>query len=210
MNKYFYVLKKAIPSGLLLVLFIVSSFQNNISKYSVGQVVEDFSLKNIDNRIVSLSDYSSKKGVIIIFTCNTCPIAVKYENRIKMLHQKYAVKSFPVIAINPNDAKRKPGDAFDKMVQRAKKREFDFSYLIDENQDVARAFGAIQTPQAYVLSNVDNKFIVKYIGAIDNNVEDAKKASKNYIEEAVEALLNNKNIEETETKADGCAIKWKE
>ena len=94
----------------------------------VGDTAPDFALKNIDGKTVSLADYTNAKGYVVIFTCNTCPYAVMYEQRIIELHDKYAAKGYPVIAINPNDPDVKPGDSFEKMQQRAAAKEFPFIY----------------------------------------------------------------------------------
>ena len=108
--------------------------------YQVGDAVKEFSLKNTDGRKVSLSDYKDKKGVIVIFDCNTCPYSKKYNSRIIGLNKKYKDAGFPVITINANDPQKSPGDSFDAMVAQAKKKNYDFPYLVDETQDVARAF----------------------------------------------------------------------
>ena len=100
--------------------------------YKVGDVATGFKLKNVDNKLVSLSDYKDAKGFIVIFTCNHCPYAKAYEGRIMGLNHKYASKGYPVIAINPNDPKVEPQDSFEGMQQRAKEKGFTFPYLFDE------------------------------------------------------------------------------
>ena len=102
--------------------------------YEVGDEATDFSLKNIDGKMVSLSDYKGAKGFIVTFTCNTCPYAVMYEDRIIALNKKYAPMGYPVIAIMPNNVAVKPGDALPEMKKRAEKKGFDFPYLIDADQ----------------------------------------------------------------------------
>jgi len=177
--------------------------------YHVGDAVSDFSLKSIKGKNVSLADYKDAKGFIITFTCNHCPYAKAYEDRIIALDKKYATKGYPVIAINPNDAVQYPEDNFENMGLRAKEKGFTFPYLYDESQEQAKKFGAIKTPHMYVVQKDGSKLIVKYIGAIDDNWEDAAAVKEKYVEAAVDALLAGKPVTVTSTKAIGCGIKWK-
>lgn len=176
--------------------------------YSVGDTVADFKLKNVDGKTVSLADFKSAKGAIIIFDCNTCPYSKMYNDRILGLSKKYST-TFPVVAINSNSPEVSPGDSFDEMVKHAKAKGYDFPYLFDETQAVARSYGATNTPHVYVLKKEGAAFKVAYIGAIDNNTKDAAAADKKYVEEAVDALVAGKAVPTEKTKAIGCTIKWK-
>lgn len=176
--------------------------------YSIGDTVSDFRLKNVDGKMVSLADFKNAKGVIVIFDCNTCPYSKAYNDRIIALSKKYTA-SFPVVAINSNSPEVSPGDSFDEMVAHAKDKGYSFPYLFDETQEVAKAFGATNTPHAYVLKKEGASYKVAYIGAIDNNTRDSAAADKKYVEEAVNALLEGKVVETTKVKAIGCTIKWK-
>lgn len=177
--------------------------------YEVGDKASDFSLKNIDNKMVSMADFDDAKGFIVIFTCNHCPYSKKYEDRIIALDEKYKDKGFPVIAINPNDPEIQPEDSFPMMQKRAEEKGFTFPYLFDETQDYAKKYGATRTPHVYILSKEKDNLIVKYIGAIDNNVKNADNADEKYVEEAVDAILEGNDPEVDYTKAVGCTIKWK-
>jgi thiol-disulfide isomerase/thioredoxin len=159
--------------------------------------------------MVSLSDYQSGKGLIVVFDCNTCPFSKAYNDRIQALNKKYAAQGFPLVAINANSPELSPGDSFDNMVALSKREKYDFPYLVDESQEVARVFGASNTPHVFVLKKEGNDFKVAYIGAIDNNSRDAEAAEKKYVEEAIQALLANKPVPTERTKAIGCGIKWK-
>ncbi len=196
--------------GLVIVL-CVSAFtigKTSVSEgYKIGDVAEDFSLKNIDGKMVSLSDYKNAKGFIITFTCNTCPYAVAYEDRIVALDKKYASKGYPVIAIMPNNIAVKPDDSPAAMKQRAKEKGFTFPYLFDDGQKVYPKFGATKTPHMFVLQKTKKGNVVKYIGAIDDNYKDANAVTTKYVENAVDALLKGKEVEQKETKAIGCSIK---
>lgn len=198
-------------SIIAVAAFILTAFVSDNDKkgYEVGDNAKDFRLKNVDGKMVSMADYKEAKGFILTFTCNHCPYSVLYEDRLIALHDKYAPKGYPVIAINPNDAVKQPEDSYEKMQKRAKEKGFPFAYLQDETQEFARLYGVTNTPHMYVIRKEGGDFKVKYIGAIDNNSKDASKADKKYIEEAVDALLSGKEIANTRTKAIGCTIKWK-
>lgn len=193
---------------LLTVLLVSTRFAPN--GYKVGDTVQDFKLKNVDGKLVSLSDGKDVKGYIIAFTCNTCPVAKAYEDRILALHEQYASKGYPVLAIQPNDAQQSPGDSYGAMQQRAKAKQYPFAYLQDETQAIARTFGATNTPHMFVVKKEGDQFKVAYIGAIDNSSRDASSASKKYVEEAVNELLVGKSVTTPSAKAIGCGIKWRD
>ncbi len=175
--------------------------------YGIGDVATDFSLKNIDGTMVSLSDYPDANGFLVIFTCNMCPYAKAYEDRIIELDKKYKERGVPVIAINPNNPAKQPGDGFEEMKARAKKKGFTFPYLLDEGQKIFPEYGATRTPHVYLLEKTDNGNIVRYIGAIDDNYQDVSQVEEKYAENAVDAMLAGKEIKVTTTRAIGCSIK---
>jgi peroxiredoxin len=197
---------------ILTVVLLVSAFSVNkvISDekgYDIGDVATDFKLMNVDGKMVSMSDYKDAKGFIITFTCNTCPYAVLYEDRINELNKKYAVKGFPVIAIMPNNTDIMPGDSFEAMQKRAASKGFTFPYLLDKGQKIYPQYGATKTPHVYVLQKTSEGNVVKYIGAIDDNYKDATLVNTKYVENAVDALIKGETIKETKTRAIGCTIK---
>ncbi len=175
--------------------------------YSIGDEATDFSLKSVDDQTYSLKQFEESKGFIVIFTCNHCPYAKAYEDRIIALDAKYKPLGYPVIAINPNAPVTQPEDSFDLMKERAAEKGFTFPYLMDEGQKIYPQYGATKTPHVFILQKENDKNIVKYIGAIDNNHEDANDVSEKYVEDAVDALLAGNDIEVKETKAIGCTIK---
>lgn len=197
---------KATIAVMALVLFSAFTITNE-GGYKVGDIATDFKLENIDGTMVSLADYKDAKGFIVIFTCNTCPYAVAYEDRIEALNKKYASKGYPVIAIMPNNVSVKPGDSMEAMRARAKEKGFTFPYLMDAGQKIYPKYGATKTPHVYVLQKTDKGNQVKYIGAIDDNYQDANAVNKKYVEDAVDALLVGKEVQETHTRAIGCTIK---
>jgi peroxiredoxin len=203
------MMKKTIKAVLVLAVFaVVTAFTMAPAKgYKVGDVATDFSLENIDGKMVSLSDYKDAKGFVVIFTCNTCPYSVAYEDRIIALDKKYKDKGYPVIAINPNDPAAKSGDSMADMKVRAKDKGFTFPYLFDKGQKIYPQYGASRTPHVYILEKKGGKNVVQYIGAIDNNSRDASAVTEKYAEDAIDALLAGKTPEKTNTRAIGCSIK---
>ena len=191
---------------LFLVCVVMLAFSPAKNGYEVGDTATDFKLKNVDGKMVSLADYSSAKGFIIAFDCNTCPMSKAYNERIMALNKKYAPKGFPLIAINPNSPDISAGDSFDEMVKYARKHGYDFPYLYDESQATVRTFGATNTPHIFVLNK---ELEVVYIGAIDDNPRNGDKATHRYVEEAVDALIAGKPVEIQKTKAVGCGVRLK-
>ena len=159
--------------------------------------------------MISLKDYSSSKGIILIFTCNHCPFSKAYEDRIIQINKMYAEKGFPVIAINPNDEISVPEDSYDNMKIRAKEKGFVFPYIHDATQQIAKTYGATRTPHVYLLKNNSGVFSIAYIGAIDDNHSDAENVKEKYLANAIESLMQNKSANPDFTKAIGCSIKWK-
>ncbi len=194
------------------LIFIESiSFAKAQTGYKVGDIASDFSLKNVNGQMVSLANYTDAKGFFIVFTCNHCPYAKMYEQRIMDLDKKYATQGYPVIAINPNDPKAYPEDSFDNMIKRSSEKKYTFPYLIDETQSIAKAYGAKATPHVYLLQKTKKGLEIAYIGAIDNDTEDVNPDGKTtYAENAVQSVMNNKKPQITQTKAIGCSIKWKD
>lgn len=191
-------------------LFVAASNLTIAQGYKPGDKARDFKLKNIDGSMMSLSDMKSAKGYIVVFTCNHCPFSVKYEDRIIALDKKYKELGYPVVAINPNDDKKEPDDSYEKMIARHKEKGFTFPYLHDATQEIAKAYGASRTPHVYVLRKVGSDLVVEYIGAIDDNANDANTAKTRYVENAIEELLANKKVSQSATKAIGCTVKWKD
>jgi peroxiredoxin len=197
----------------MIILFLIAAsgfaFKTTGSGYKAGDIATDFKLKNVNGKMVSLADYPTAKGYIVVFTCNHCPVAQAYERRIMALDKEYAAKGYPVIAISPNDPVAEPTDSYENMQKRAAEREYSFPYLIDETQQITRTYGARATPTVYVLQKTSKGFEVEYVGAIDDNRENMNPSKTKYVENAVNALLANKKPAITSSKAFGCRIVWK-
>lgn len=200
-------MKKIILTGLLMIVAIVTITAQG---YNVGDKADNFELKNVDGEIISLYSFTdATQGAIVIFTCNHCPYAIAYEDRIIEIDKKYRAKGYPVIAVNPNDPELAPGDSYEKMQLRSKEKGFTFPYLFDETQTVYKMYGAKRTPHVYLLKKSGENFIVSYIGTIDDNYKDASMVKKKYLENAVKALIEGKDPDPNFTKAIGCTIKDK-
>ena len=199
---------KTLKLFIVLILLIgTTAYTADTGGYKIGDIATDFKLKNIDGKMVSLSDYEDAKGFIVIFTCNTCPYAVAYEDRIVDLDKKYSDKGYPVIAIMPNNTDVKPGDKMEAMQARARAKGFTFPYLMDEGQTIYPQYGATKTPHVYLLERTSKGNVVRYIGAIDDNYKDPAQVTTKYVENAVDALLEGNDITTKETRAVGCSIK---
>jgi peroxiredoxin len=183
------MLKKLFLLLLVIVHFSENSLADDRKAYQVGDTIMEFKLKNIDGKFKALNDYKSEKGIILIFTCNHCPFSVAYEDRIIALHKKYSGLGFPVVAINPNDDKAYPLDSYENMIERAQEKGFTFDYLHDETQEVAKTFGATNTPHVFIVSNQQSHFKVEYIGAIDDNSYEPQSVKHRHVENAVDQLI---------------------
>lgn len=172
-----------------------------------GQVAPNFeNLPGVDGKKVSLGDLASSQVLVVIFSCNHCPYAQAYENRIVALQAEFKSQGVQFLVINSNDDIGYPEDNFENMVKRAQDKKFNFPYLRDESQAVAKAYGASHTPHIFVFNN---KRQLSYTGKIDDNWQNPSQVKKQYLKEALSALVQGKMPAEPETFAIGCTIKWK-
>ena len=170
----------------------------------IGTKLPEFKLKGVDGKTYSPGNFSDKI-LVIVFTCNHCPYAQAYEQRIMEIQNDYSSKQVQVIGINSNDSVKYPDDSYENMVQRSKERNFNFPYLHDPTQDIARIFGAQCTPHVFVFQ----KGILKYQGRIDDNWEQPEEVEEQELRNALEALTQGKEPDIKETSPIGCSVKWK-
>lgn len=210
-NKHYFLLLCVVGISTIFSVFAFTGVDTGISKiimsYKIGDIAEDFKLKNVDGNMVSLADYEEAKGFIVIFTCNSCPVSVANEDRIIALNEKYKDEGYPVIAINPNNPEISSGDSYELMKVRAAEKGFSFPYLFDDGQEVYPKYGASKTPHVYVLNKEDNELRVRYIGSIDDSARNEGAVKTKFVENAVDALAKGTPIEIASTKAIGCSIK---
>ena len=173
---------------------------------NIGSIAPDFNLPGIDGHNYSLGYFNGGKGFIIIFSCNHCPYVRAYENRIMKIQSDYGNKGVGVFAINSNDSDQYEDDSFENMKTRGEQMAFNFPYLRDEDQNVAKAFGATHTPEIFLFNN-QRKLV--FHGKIDDNWRDESKVKSMYLRDAIEELIAGKEISVPETFTIGCTIKWK-
>jgi peroxiredoxin len=158
-------------------------------------------LEGVDGKLHKLTDLKDAKAVLVVFTCNHCPVAKAYEDRLVALYKDYHEKGVEIVAINVNNME---ADKLPAMKERAKEKGFEFAYLYDPSQAIGRAYGATVTPHAFLL---DGEHKVAYIGAIDDNMN-AEKAEEHYVRDALNAVLSGETIKTSTTKPAGCGIQY--
>jgi peroxiredoxin len=199
---------------LCLLTFSPALAAENPTTLPLGASAPDFNLPGVDGKNWALKDFAASKVLVVIFTCNHCPTAQYYEDRIKRLTTDYKDKGVAVVAISPNDPKSVRldelgwtdlSDTLGEMKIRAKDQEFNFPYLYDgDSETVSRAYGPVTTPHVFVF-DVARK--LRYVGAIDDS-ERIAKVTKNYLRDALDAVLAGKEPPQTQTKVVGCSVKW--
>jgi len=171
----------------------------------IGTKAIPFNLKGVDDKYYSLDDFSDKKVLCIIFSCNHCPYVIAVEDRINAIAQDYKDKSFALVCINQNDETAYPEDSFEGMKEKVREKGFVFPYLRDETQETARAYDAVCTPNIYVY---DENRILKYRGRIDDSWKDETKVTRQELRMAIDCLLDGKDIDFDTVHPMGCSIKW--
>jgi peroxiredoxin len=177
-----------------------------MAKIKIGDKAVPFELPGVDGEAHSLADYADKEVVVLAFSCNHCPYVRAWEDRMIQIQADYADQGVQLLAINANDAQKYPDDSFPKMQERAQTKNFNFPYLHDESQEVARFYGAERTPEFFVF---DSGGILKYHGALDDNYDDPQAVQHQYLRDALEAVLAGQAPAVMETPPVGCTIKWK-
>lgn len=172
----------------------------------IKEKAPDFQLPGIDGRHYNFNSFANKLLVGIVFSCNHCPYVKAYEDRMTAIEKQFTGQGFGLAAINSNDDKNYPEDSFDNMIRRAQEKGFNFPYLRDETQQMAKAYGATRTPHVFLL---DRERQLRYMGAIDDNWEHPNRIKRHYLVEAIEALLKNEEPPVAETFPVGCTIKWR-
>lgn len=191
-----------------ITLFLIAVLIVDKAEGQTKSSVNDFTLVNtVDNQSVSLSSFSNKKGIAIIFTSDFCPYSKLYETRIGDLAQEFSNKDIQFILINPNNPLVSQEDAVEKMAKNAKEKGYRFPYLADKEQKVANIFGATKTPEVYLLQPSGTRFNIVYSGAIDDNPQVATDVDKHYLKDAITNLLEGKSIAPKYQRPTGCIIK---
>ena len=173
----------------------------------IGEAAPDFNLPGVDGKDYSLAGFADAKALIVVFSCNHCPYVVGSEDRMNALYADYAPKGVAMVAINSNETENHPTDSFEHMVQEAKKKGFEFAYVRDDSQDVAKAYGGLRTPHFYVF-DADRK--LRYTGRMDDNPRDSGKETTRELRDALDAVLAGEDVAVPLTNPIGCNVKWKD
>ena len=195
----------------ILILFIpllfgLSSFkEKEVKKSVIGKSISKIELLNVDGSMYNTDSLKGAKGFMVVFTCNHCPFAKLYPERLNALQRKFEKLGVPLIAINSMDSIVYEEETFSLMRSKSAESKFEFAYLQDGQQLVGKEFGAEHTPHAFVIWKVENRWVIKYSGAIDNNGEHPALATP-YLANVVSELLDNKTITLQETESFGCRI----
>ena len=193
---------------LITLVTLLISFNLQAKEIDLGSKLpsEDIKMLDVSGKKISLGDAKGENGLLVIFSCNTCPWVIKWEDRYVELTKAYKPKGIGVIAINSNEITFQSSDSMEKMKEHAKDNNYNFYYAMDEGSRLAREFGASKTPHVYLFDKNDE---LVYRGVIDDNANKARKVKKPYVANAIDAMLNGNDIKYASTKALGCGIKFK-
>jgi peroxiredoxin len=172
---------------------------------TIGTEAPQFDLPGVDGRSHSLEDYGDAQALVLIQSCNHCPYVQAWEGRMIEIQRDYHDSGVRVVAISSNDAEHYPEDSFEEMKARAQRQGFNFDYLYDEDQSIARALGSSRTPEVFLFDR-DRRLV--YHGAIDDS-RDERAVTQHYLRDALDALLAGEQAPVTETPPVGCTVKWK-
>ena len=172
---------------------------------ALGTEAPSFDLPGVDGRNHTLDEYADAEALALVQSCNHCPYVQAWEGRMKDIQRDYGDRGFRLVAVSSNDVDRHPADSFEEMRARAERQGFNFDYLYDEDQEVARALGAERTPEVFLFDR-DRRLV--YHGAIDDSRDD-RAVKQHYLREALDAVLAGEEPAITDTPAPGCTVKWK-
>jgi peroxiredoxin len=174
---------------------------------AIGGYAPDFELPGTDGAVHHLARYLEKYPAIgVVFICNHCPYVQFYIERLKQLQQDFGGRGFMLIGINSNDAEQYPADGYEQMQAFVAEKSINFPYLRDMTQDVAQTFGAEKTPHVFLLNQ---KGVLCYAGAIDDNAQDAAAVNVRFLSNAIEQVLSGQPIQPAATSPVGCSVKWR-
>lgn len=193
-------------ASMILLFTVLAAFKYVDGTLTIGSALPkaDLKMKEISNEEISMKDAKRKNGLLVMFTCNTCPYVIKNQDRTREI-SKYALKNnIGVILLNSNEAQRGEADSFGAMGQYAKDQKYEWYYVVDKNHEIADAFGANKTPENFLF---DKNLKLVYHGAIDDNPSDASSVNRQHLKEAINELVSGKDIAVKESKSVGCTIK---
>ncbi|RYF85871.1 MAG: thioredoxin family protein [Chitinophagaceae bacterium] len=198
---------KKIAAIMMACSFVVSAvFAGDPIKIGSALPKADVKMADINGKMISLKDAARQKGLLVMFSCNTCPYVVKNQERTNAIAAYAEKMGLGVILLNSNEAYRGSEDSPEAMKAYAKEQHYKWSYVIDKDHEVADAFGANRTPEIFLFNE---KLLLVYHGAIDDNPTDARAVSREHLKEAINELTNGKEVSVKESRSVGCTIKRK-
>ena len=204
------IVQQVVKGSFLIALIGLVSATNivaqDIQQLPLGSTLPlgDVQMEDISGRNLSLNEVKGDNGLLVIFSCNTCPWVIKWEDRYPVVQELATVNDIGIILLNPNEDYRDKGDGMEDMILHAEKAGYNLPYVLDKNHRLADAFGASRTPHVYLFSAEDK---LVYVGAIDDNANSAADVEEFYVEDAIEQLSAGQAITRSSTKSIGCTIK---
>jgi thioredoxin-related protein len=199
-------MKKVFFSSIPIIALTVFTFQTGVLPIGADMPKADTKMKDINGDLISLRQAKDANGLLVMFSCNTCPYVIKNQSRTKNICSYAKSKSIGIIILNSNEGGRRSGESLAEMQQYAKEQEYNWYYTIDSDNELADAFGATRTPECFLFDK-NNKLI--YHGAIDDSPPDISEVKRTHLKEAINEMLNGKNISVKESRSIGCSIKRK-
>jgi peroxiredoxin len=190
-----------------LKFFFMADYALAENPFPIGSLAPDFFLSGVDGDTYSLASFESKPILVVVFMCNHCPYVQAYIERLIALQTQFGDQGVQLVGINPNDETRYPDDSLEKMVEMVRTSGLNFLYLRDSSQTVARAYHAERTPQVFVF---DRERKLRYTGGIDNNYRDLAAVTERPLEDALNALVEGREVLKPEAHFIGCSVKWSE
>ena len=200
-------MKKLFAPAAAIAAFLLFSFIS-VDPLTIGSTLPqpDKKLKDVSGKEISLKESSDKNGLLVMFSCNTCPYVIKNQQRTLAIGNYAQKNGIGIILLNSNEDNRDNGDSFESMKAYAAKQQYKWKYVVDENSELANAFGASRTPECFLF---DKDLKLVYHGAIDNNPSDAGNVSRKHLQIAIDEVIGGKDVSVKETKSVGCGIKRK-
>ncbi|MBD0295047.1 MAG: thioredoxin family protein [Flavisolibacter sp.] len=199
-------MKKIFFSAMLLLAFALVSFNDTITDLPIGAALPkgEIKMKDISDKMISLKDAADTNGLLVMFSCNTCPYVIRNQERTKEISQYALANKIGVILVNSNEGSRSSDDSYEAMKTYAARQKYTWPYVIDANSVIADAFGAKRTPECFLFNN---ELKLVYHGAIDDNPQDADAVKRHHLKEAVNEMISGKEVSITTSRSVGCSIK---
>lgn len=204
MKKPLILFAALIVAGLVTAFVTSDKSSSGLLAMGASAPMTDYKMADISGSSFSLAELKKENGLAVVFSCNTCPFVIGWEDRYPPLAEYCTANNIGMVAINSNEAKREGDDSLDEMKKHAKAKDYNFNYVVDEHSELAKAFGATKTPQVFLF---DKDMKLAYTGAIDDNMDSPKDVKHHYLKDAIGMMLAGKPVDPNTTRAIGCSIK---